>query len=440
MKRKMLSVLLCAAMMGTTLAGATSVLAADDKDSDSKWEYKEATLTFLIDPDTASAGYQAVFDLCEKETGIHIETELRASGGDGDNQVKTRLASGEMTDLCGYNSGAKLNELDPESNFIDISGEEWASRLDDTFASAVSAGSDSAVYGVPLTATNLGCILYNKDLYEQYDLEVPDTWEDFLKNCDTLKDAGETAVIGSLGDSWTIVTIEECQDKIRCLTQQRDYARTHQKIVEIPVEKPVLYKKCEACDRTAYQNEKAKYETQKERLAGQYKAKTVIFQTTLFLLAWYSLTTTLFQAVQSDMFLVDCKSFFNDLASFIQTFVGWTIDAGHSAAQISTKIPNAFIAGMVYWLLLILIVGICMAGTGMLAILIEIKVIELYKKNCWDVITLLMILTSVAIVIYFGESIKKVLSVNLLLLFVLSQGAYVGIRCYLKVWLEKRPY
>ena len=55
-----------------------------------------------------------------------------------------------------------------------------------------------------------------------------------------------------------------------------------------------------------------------------------------------------------------------------------------------------------------------MAGTGMLAILIEIKVIELYKKNCWDVITLLMILTSVAIVIYFGESIKKVLSVNLL--------------------------
>ncbi|WP_330618568.1 MULTISPECIES: DUF6040 family protein [Lachnospiraceae] len=236
------------------------------------------------------------------------------------------------------------------------------------------------------------------------------------------------------------VTIEDCQDKIRCLTQERDYARTHQKIVEIPVEKPVLYEKCEARDRAAYQNAKTKYETQKERLAGQYKAKTVMFQTTLFLLAWYSLISTLFQAIQSDVFLSDCKSFFNDLASFIQTFVGWTIDAGHSAAQISTKIPNAFIAGMVYWLLLILIVGICMAGTGMLAILIEIKVIELYKKNCWDVITLLMILTSVAIVIYFGESIKKVLSVNLLLLFVLSQGAYVGIRCYLKVWLEKRPY
>ena len=113
------------------------------------------------------------------------------------------------------------------------------------------------------------------------------------------------------------VTIEDCQDKIRCLTQERDYARTHQKIVEIPVEKPVLYEKCEACDRAAYQNAKTKYETQKERLAGQYKAKTVMFQTTLFLLAWYSLISTLFQAIQSDAFLSDCKSFFNDLASFI---------------------------------------------------------------------------------------------------------------------------
>ena len=34
--------------------------------------------------------------------------------------------------------------------------------------------------------------------------------------------------------------------------------------------------------------------------------------------------------------------------------------------------------------------GICVAGTGILAILIEIKVIELYKKNCWDVIDVVM--------------------------------------------------
>ena len=147
-------------------------------------------------------------------------------------------------------------------------------------------------------------------------------------------------------------------------------------------------------------------------------------------LAWYSLTTTLFQAVQSDVFL-RCKSFFHDAASFIQTFIGWTIDAGQSVAQISTKIPNEIIAGIIYWLLLILVVGICVAGTGILAILIEIKVIELYKKNCWDVITLLMILTSAAVIIYFGEVIKKALSINLLFFWLILQGIYLTIRRYI---------
>ena len=88
-------------------------------------------------------------------------------------------------------------------------------------------------------------------------------------------------------------------------------------------------------------------------------------------------------------------------------FIGWTIDAGQSAAQISTKIPNETIAGIIYWLLLILIVGICVAGTGILAILIEIKVIELYTKNCWDVITLLMILTSASVIIFFWRINQK---------------------------------
>ena len=99
--------------------------------------------------------------------------------------------------------------------------------------------------------------------------------------------------------------------------------------------------------------------------------------------------------------------------------------------QISTKIPNPFIAGMVYWLFLILVVGICVAGTGILAILIEIKVIELYKKNCWDVITLLMILTSAAVIIYFGEVIKKALSINLLFFWLILQGIYLTIRRYI---------
>ena len=37
------------------------------------------------------------------------------------------------------------------------------------------------------------------------------------------------------------IMTEECQDKLRQAEQERDYALSHQKKVEIPVEKPVLY-------------------------------------------------------------------------------------------------------------------------------------------------------------------------------------------------------
>lgn len=79
-------------------------------------------------------------------------------------------------------------------------------------------------------------------------------------------------------------TIEECQDKLRQAEREREYALTHQKKVEIPVEKPVLYEKCRNCDRRAYQKAKERYERQRNGLEKQYKAKTIGFDAMLVVL------------------------------------------------------------------------------------------------------------------------------------------------------------
>ena len=63
--------------------------------------------------------------------------------------------------------------------------------------------------------------------------------------------------------------IEECRDKQRQAEQERDYALSHQKKVEIPVEKPVLYQKCGNCKQTAYLKAKEKYDMQREKLEGR---------------------------------------------------------------------------------------------------------------------------------------------------------------------------
>ena len=232
----------------------------------------------------------------------------------------------------------------------------------------------------------------------------------------------------------------ECQDKLRQAEQERDYALSNQKKVGIPVEKPVLYQKCGNCNQTAYLKAKERYDTQREKLAGRYKTKTAIYEALMFLLIWYSVSTTLFQMIRSKVFISDCRRFFDTIATFIQTIGGWVVLTGKNVAQISDGISNPVIAGIVYWLIRILICGGCLVGAGILVAFIGIKIAGLYKKYCWDMITILVTLISMAIAIYFEDWIKTVLPINLLFLLLFVQLVYVGIRWYVKGWRETRGY
>ena len=234
--------------------------------------------------------------------------------------------------------------------------------------------------------------------------------------------------------------IEECRDKQRQAEQERDYALSHQKKVEIPVEKPVLYQKCQNCNQTAYLKAKERYDTQREKLAGRYKAKTVMYEALIFLLIWYSASTTLFQMIQSKVFVSDCGIFFDAIGTFTQTIAGWIALIGKNVAQISNGISNPVIAGIIYWLIRILICGGCLVGAGIFLAFIGIKIVGLYKKYCWDMITIMVILISMATAIYFGNWIKTALPINLLFLLLFVQLVYVGIRWYVKGWREARGY
>ena len=234
--------------------------------------------------------------------------------------------------------------------------------------------------------------------------------------------------------------IEECRDKQRQAEQERDYALSHQKKVEIPVEKPVLYQKCGNCKQTAYLKAKERYDTQREKLAGRYKAKTAIYEALMFLLIWYSVSTTLFQMIRSKIFISDCVVFFDTIATFTQTIAGWVVLAGKNVAQISDGISNPVITGIIYWLIRLLICGGCLVGAEILLAFTGIKIAGLYKKYCWDMITILVTLISMVIAIYFGDWIKTVLPINLLFFLLFVQLVYVGIRWYVKGWRETRGY
>ena len=141
-----------------------------------------------------------------------------------------------------------------------------------------------------------------------------------------------------------------------------------------------------------------------------------------------------------DTIISDCRIFFDAIGTFVQTIAGWVVLTGKDMAQISAGISNPVIAGIIYWLIRILVCGGCLVGAGILVAFIGIKIAGLYKKYCWDMITVMVILISMAISIYFGDWIKTVLPVNLLFFLLLVQVIYVGIRWYVKGWRETRGY
>lgn len=166
-------------------------------------EYREDSpvLTILLTEEAADLQLDRIFTLAEKQLGIRVVPQYMTSEDDRKNIIQGRLATGQLADLCYYNSGSLLKELYPEEYFQDLSSCPFADRLEETFREAVSV--DGAVYGVPFAYCNIaGVVLYNRELYEQCGLKRPDTWEEFMSNCEVLEKAGKIPVIAPFAQKW----------------------------------------------------------------------------------------------------------------------------------------------------------------------------------------------------------------------------------------------
>ncbi|MEH7155821.1 ABC transporter substrate-binding protein [Neobacillus drentensis] len=199
-RKKIASLLLSSALMAGILAGCTSKEETTSGGTKSK-EKEPEKVTFLIDNQTQLDGINAIIDAFEKKTNIKVEIETRPGGSEGDNIIKTRLATGDMNDLVWNNSGSQLQALNPEQNFVDLSKEPFMENIMDGFKEAVTA--NGKVFGIPGTPTNAGGWLYNKKVYAELGLTVPKTWDELMANNEKIKQAGKTAVIATYKDTWT---------------------------------------------------------------------------------------------------------------------------------------------------------------------------------------------------------------------------------------------
>ena len=161
------------------------------------------TLIYLVDEsqnsqDMARALAEAYMT---QHPEVTITVEVRPGGTEGDNIVKTRLATGDMSDIFFYNSGSLLQALNPTQTLVDLSDQPFIENIVESFLPTVSQ--DGGIFGVPTGTAMGGGILYNKRIYEELGLSVPTTWDEFVANNEAILAAGIPPVLQTYGDTWT---------------------------------------------------------------------------------------------------------------------------------------------------------------------------------------------------------------------------------------------
>ena len=164
----------------------------------------DTELSLLIDNGSESfAIATALTEAYSKENpDVSFDIEIRPGGSDGDNLVKTRLFTEEMTDIFLYDSGALLQALKPSRTLEPIEKIENFKNIKPAYIPSVSDGDHS--FGVPVRAAMGGGIFYNRKVYNELGLAVPKTWDEFLSNALKIKQHTDVIpVVQTYKDAWT---------------------------------------------------------------------------------------------------------------------------------------------------------------------------------------------------------------------------------------------
>jgi raffinose/stachyose/melibiose transport system substrate-binding protein len=182
-----------AILVGGSVVGAAAPVAAQD-----------TTISVMASQEWIKPAEMELAEKFEEETGIHVDYQIIPSD-QYFNVLKTKLNAGEAADIFGGQTGKSDLQLqyDVETNAVDLSGEEWTTRIDP--AALEMSSLNGKVYGAEvwdIIASNYFVTVYNKGIFEDLGISVPADFEEFKAACTTIMDAGITPIFEPISDGW----------------------------------------------------------------------------------------------------------------------------------------------------------------------------------------------------------------------------------------------
>ena len=201
MKRKILSTVLFATIALGVVAGCGSTSGSADASSSTKADATETErdssdkVTIRMSYWNSEDTMQAMLDyLAEAVPNVEIEYQF-IDNSNYDTIIDTQLSAGEGPDIICESPGSALKHA--KLGYLEA--------LDDLAADYSSAGTsvygyDGNTYALPGISWFEG-IYYNKEIFEENNIELPKTFDEFLDVCSKFQEAGITPLAAGL-KSW----------------------------------------------------------------------------------------------------------------------------------------------------------------------------------------------------------------------------------------------
>lgn len=190
----------CTILTGMTLAGcsqkntADTRIRADEAFSEPQYDWGKSTGETLtvcgVYPDLERSYITKAFDRYRSLTGNELEIVQMPKEEFEQYMIAAVNGEAEKTDILFSYGGTNIESFLPEENFYDFTDAGWVDDLTD--ASINQTIYNGKVIGLPHWEASISGTLYNKEIFSRYNLEIPQTQQEFMETCAVLLENGIT--------------------------------------------------------------------------------------------------------------------------------------------------------------------------------------------------------------------------------------------------------
>ncbi|ULQ60831.1 extracellular solute-binding protein [Brucepastera parasyntrophica] len=144
-------------------------------------------------------GLKKLVDTYTEKTGVQIS--LLIVPNDADATLIARAAQGKLPDIIQMQTYARVWEYAANGYIVDITDQPVMSKVVENSKPSVTY--NGRQYALPMDYAGIG-IIYNKDIFAQYDIAPPTTLRDLERACSTLKRHNILPFAGLLAENWSV--------------------------------------------------------------------------------------------------------------------------------------------------------------------------------------------------------------------------------------------